>query len=203
MSAQRPRDCRGSRPWPRAGAGQHAISHDRLGDVLDPVLAHRLEAEVELCLDLIIDVAGDADAAGLGEALEARRDVDAVAEDVAVFEDDVADVDADAVVDPPVFRLGRLARGHTVLDRDRALDGIDRAGELDEGAVAGELDDAPVVLGDQGFREVDPVRLDPRQRAGLVCTHQPADVGTTSSRWLLLNFRGPALGPRFSRQHSQ
>ena len=125
-------------------------------------------------LDLIIDVARDADAARLGEALQARGDVDAVAEDVAVFEDDVADVDADAVADAPIFGLGRLALGHAVLDRDRAFDRIDRAAELDQGAVAGELDHTAVVLGDQGFGEFDPVGLDPRERTGLVGADQPA-----------------------------
>ena len=61
-----------------------------------------------------------------------------------------------------------------VLDRDRAFDGIDRAGELDQGAVASELDHAAVVLGDQGLDEFDPMGLDPRERAGLVGTDQPA-----------------------------
>jgi hypothetical protein len=60
------------------------------------VRAHRLEREVKLRLDLIVDVAGDADAARLGEALQAGRDVDPVAQDVAVLDDDVADVDPDA-----------------------------------------------------------------------------------------------------------
>ena len=174
MSAQRPCDCRGSRLWPRAGAGQHPVHRDGLRDVLDPVLAHRLEREVELGLHLIVDVAGDADAARLGEALEARRDVHAVAEDVAVFQDDVADVDADAVADAPVLGLGRLALGHGVLDRDRAFDRVDRASELDQRAIAGELDHAAAVLGDQGFGEFDPMGLDPRERAGLVGADEPA-----------------------------
>jgi hypothetical protein len=63
----------------------------------------------------------------------AAHDIDAVTEDVA------ADVDADAVLDTPVFGCGRLAFRHAVLDRDRALYGIDGACKLDQGAVAGEL----------------------------------------------------------------
>ena len=50
--------------------------------------------------------------------------------------------------------LGRLAPDHAVLNRDRAIDGIDRAAELDQRA--GELDHAPVVFGDQRFRQFDP-----------------------------------------------
>jgi hypothetical protein len=138
------------------------------------MIAHRREGEVELALDLIVDVAGDADAARLGEALEARRDVDAVAEDVAVLEDDVADVDADAKADAPRFGLGGLALRHAVLDRDRALNRVDRARELDQGAVAGELDHTAVILGGERSRELDPVRLDPRERTGFVQADQPA-----------------------------
>ena len=52
---------------------------------MEPDPANELEAEIELRFDLVVDVARDADAAGLGEALEPRRDVDAIAEDVAVF----------------------------------------------------------------------------------------------------------------------
>jgi hypothetical protein len=59
------------------------------------VLAHWLECEAEFRLHLVVDVASDADAARLGQTFQARRDIDAIAEDVAVFQDDVADVDAD------------------------------------------------------------------------------------------------------------
>ena len=48
------------------------------------------------------------DAAGLGDALDPRRDVDAVAEDVVALDDDVADIDPDPKPDriglPPVSR---------------------------------------------------------------------------------------------------
>ena len=138
------------------------------------MLAHRLEAEVEFGLDLIVDVARDADTARRGETLEARRHVDPVAEDIAVFQHDVADVDPDAILDAPILGLGRLTLGHPGLERDRAFDGIDCACELDQGAIAGELDHPSVMLGDQGLRQFDSMRLDPRKRAGFVGADQPA-----------------------------
>jgi hypothetical protein len=49
---------------------------------------------------------------------------------------------------------------------DGALDGIDYAGELDQGAVAGELDDAAMMLGDLGLDEVLAQGLEPCVRAG-------------------------------------
>ena len=52
------------------------------GDVLDPLLAHVLEAEAELVAHLVAHDLADADPARRGQALEARRDIDPVAEDV-------------------------------------------------------------------------------------------------------------------------
>jgi hypothetical protein len=43
-----------------------------------------------------------------------------------------------------------------------------------QGTIAGELDHAPVVLGDQGCLELDPMRLEPRERARLVGTNEKA-----------------------------
>jgi hypothetical protein len=107
--------------------------------------------ERQLRLDLDVYVAGDADAAGLGQCFQTSGDVDAVAVDVAVF-DDVADVDADAELDAPVLGLGRLALRDAILDRDRAFDRIDGARELDQRALAHELDHASAVLGNQRAR---------------------------------------------------
>jgi len=57
---------------------------------------------------LIVDGSGDHDATGLGEFLQPRRDVDPVAKDVAILDDDVSLVDADPELDPAVGRDGGL-----------------------------------------------------------------------------------------------
>ena len=90
-----------------AGRGrQHAIGPHRARDVLEALLAHVLEDEVEPCGHILVDTSRDADAAGVGQRFQPRGDVHAVAEDVAVVaDDDLADVDADAILDP--FRRGR------------------------------------------------------------------------------------------------
>ena len=145
----------------------HAPSLDRLGDVLDPLLAHRREGELEPLAQLLAHLAGDADPARLGQALQPRGDVHAVAVDVPVgLVDDVAQVDADPEADALVLGHRRLALGHALLDRDRAGDRIDDAGELDKAAVAHELDDAAVVLGDERLDELLAVRLEPLERTG-------------------------------------
>src|SRR5579864_5819731 len=71
----------------------------RAGDVLEALLADVLEGEVEAAGGVFLDAGRDADATGLGQGFEARGNVDPIAEDVAVLDDDVADIDADAELD--------------------------------------------------------------------------------------------------------
>ena len=142
------------------GVGKQTIDRHRLH--LHPVLAERLEAECDFALDLAIDVAGDADTAGLGQALEACGDVDAIAINVAVLDDDVADVDPDSERDPPVFGKVRLALGDAVLEGRGAFDCVHHAREFDERTVAHQFDDAAVVLGGLGLEEILAQRLQVR-----------------------------------------
>ena len=91
-------------------------------------------------------------AARVGESLQPRRDVDAVAVDVVAFDDHVSEIDADAELDAAVVQRGAVAVGHAGLDRDGAAHGLDRAGEIDQQAVAGAFDDASAVRGDVRVR---------------------------------------------------
>ncbi len=54
--------------------------------------AERTVIEIELVPDLVVDGLRNADRAGLGERLESRGDVDAIAEDIIAVDDDVAEV---------------------------------------------------------------------------------------------------------------
>ena len=96
-----PDDPRDSRA--RAGGfrlAEDPVDSDRLPDVLDAVLAAGLVRERQLLLDLIVDSPGDRDAARLGKAFDARRDVHAVPVDPLALHDHVAEVDADAKLQP-------------------------------------------------------------------------------------------------------
>ena len=55
-------------------------------------------------LYLFVDAAGDIDLAGTGDAFKPRGNVDAVAIDVVGFDDDVAKIDADPILDPICIR---------------------------------------------------------------------------------------------------
>ena len=76
---------------------------------------------------------------GVGQRFQAGGDVDAVAEDVAVLDHDVADIDADAKPQAVLVRQVLVCRGQRVLDLHRAVDGFDDAGELRQHAVAGRV----------------------------------------------------------------
>ena len=72
------------------------IDPDRLGDVLELGRAKIDDSEIEPPLHLPIGVVGETDRAGLGDALQPRGDIDAVAHEVAVaLLDDVAQMNAD------------------------------------------------------------------------------------------------------------
>jgi hypothetical protein len=80
-----------------------------------------------------------------GSASVCRRagDVDAIAEDVVIVNDDVTDVDADAKLDPILGGDARITFSHTVLNVDRAAHSVDNAREFQQQAVTGRLDDRP------------------------------------------------------------
>ena len=122
---------------------------------------------------------------GGGQAFEPRRDIDPVAEDVGVVDDDVAEVDADAQHDRVAGGRSGVARGHFALDVDGAAHGVDDAGELDEQAVADGLDDPPAMPVDLGVGDLAPDRLQGKQRPLLVLAHQPGiadDIGRQDRR---------------------
>jgi hypothetical protein len=154
----------------------------RPGDVFEVLFAAVLEGDIEAALDVLLHPRRNADAAGIGEALQPSGDVDAVAKNVAVVQDDVADMNADPQFDPLGRRDIEIGAGHRQLDIDRATRGIDRAGKFRQHAVAGGLDDAAAMLGDFRIDQADPMMFELRERALLVQPHQPAVTGDIGSQ---------------------
>ena len=161
----------------RADAGRrwltNAVGPDRPRDVLELLLADVFEGEVELARGILLHARRDADPAGLGQRFEAGRDIDAIAKDVAVLDDDVADIDADAKLDAVVGRYTGVAPGHLALHLDGAAQCIHHTAELDEQPVAGGLDEATPVLGDFRIEELAAQRSEAFEGAALVGADQP------------------------------
>src|SRR5262249_50594208 len=124
---------------PPGGIEHHPIGPHRPRDVLDLLLAHVLKRESELVAHLVADHAADANPARSGERLEPCCDIDAVAEYVALIDDDVADIDADAEFDATAGQHIGVPLGHLALDFDGTAYRVDDAGKLGKQTVAGSL----------------------------------------------------------------
>ena len=152
----------------------------RIRDILDRVLAHVFEGDVEPAPRLAVCIVRQADAARLGQRLDAGRNVDAIAVNVVALDDDVAEVDAVAEPDSPILRHIAIALGHAALNVDGAGDGIDDARKLDKRAIADELDDPAAMFGNRGIDELGAMRLERSMGAGLVVGHESTianDIG--------------------------
>src|SRR5207248_11082169 len=90
-----------------------------------------------------------ANRARLGEAFQPRGDVDAVTEEIGAIDHDIADMHADTEQHRLIRGTARILDGYGGLHRDRALYGIDRAGEVCDDAVAGGVEDPAPVRRDQ------------------------------------------------------
>jgi hypothetical protein len=114
----------------------------RIGDVLHLLRAEVLELELELALDLVEDVVGDARSRPARQCFEARRHVHCVAVEALALRARLTEVHADAELHPaPLWNRG-VARADHALDLGGGQDGVGRSGEFREQVVARSVDDA-------------------------------------------------------------
>jgi len=145
---------------------------DRRGNVLQPPFADFLEADSDFAAHLVAHLGGNTYAARLCVLLQACCQVDAISIEVLSLDDDIAEIDADAHGRASVERCFGSRFRQSLLERHRALDGIDRAGELDQHAVAHDLEDAAAVTCDERLQCLA-LRPDGGNCARLVLLHQP------------------------------
>ena len=170
-----------------------AIHPHPAGDVLQLLVAEILEFHIEPAGGIFLHARRDADPARLGHPLQPGGDVDAVAENVVVLDDDVALVNADPKFHAPLRGDRLVALGEFALHPGGASQGIEDALEFHEHAVAGGLDDAPSVFGDTRIDNLAPHRPERRQRAFFVRADQPRVAGNIGGQ----DSRQPPLHPRF------
>ncbi|MGB8039115.1 MAG: hypothetical protein WCF39_13675 [Pseudolabrys sp.] len=121
-----------------------------------------------------MDDARNHDTAGIGERFEPRRHIDAIAEDIAAVDDDIAHVNANAELNALVgWHIG-VALGHATLNIDGAAHGIDNADKFHQNPVACRLDDAAAMLRDLRVDELLAVNFEGVKRALIVGTHETA-----------------------------
>src|SRR5262249_48632349 len=137
---------------------------DRPLDVLQPLFSHVLEAQPELVVDMVSHRLRDDDPASLRQAFEARCDNDAIAEDIVVVVDYIAEVDADAEQGGLVWRIVVTQLGDSMLDFARAPHRLDNTDELRQEPVAGRLDQRPAMCRDPRLDHLAEQRREPRMR---------------------------------------
>ena len=169
---------------------------DRLGHALDRPRTEILEPAIELAPHLLEDRLGDADAAGLGDALQPRGDVDAFAVEVAALHDHVAHVDADPQVDPSLRRQIVVRLRHGRLQAHGALDGVHGTAELDQRAVADQLEDPSAMRRDQRLQDLRAPGPQSLERARLVQLHEPREADHVGGQDGSKSALDPRLGHR-------
>jgi len=117
------------------------------------------EADRQFFADLLAHRGANTNLARFGECLKTRRDIDTVAKDIAVLDDHVTDIDADAVANALRFGQVGVAVLHPLLHDDGAAHRVDDRGEFDQDAVAGSLEDAAAMLRDQRVDQLTPMPL--------------------------------------------
>src|SRR5207248_1815103 len=146
----------------RPAFGPDAIDSYGLGEILDRSLAEVAKSQGQLRGDVAMGGVGKADSAWLRQALEPRRQIDAVAIEVAILDDHVAEIDADAKLDLLALGESRIRRSHALLHIHGALYGVDHAGELDQHAIAHQFEDPAAMPGDQRSQNFAPTLLEDR-----------------------------------------
>src|SRR5262249_10136357 len=91
---------------------------------------------------------GDANGTRLRNTFQSCRHVHAIAEDVAMVEHDIPDIDPNAELDPLLLGHVGVPLGHSLLNINRTAHRVHYAPELSQQSIAGILDNIPTVLSD-------------------------------------------------------
>jgi len=159
--------------WAAVGTEPVATRYTRTDRAMFFSCCSPRSSKIEAAGGILLHARGDADAAGLSQALQTGCHVDAITEDVTVLDHDVALVNPDAELDAVVGRLGRVAFSHAGLHLGCTAQRIHHTAELDEQAIAGCLHEPTIVRGDCRIEQFGPDRLERSERAFLVCSNQP------------------------------
>src|SRR5438477_152434 len=108
------------------------------------------ECEVNFPGSVFVHPRRHANPTRFGQPFQTGGDIDAVAEDIAVLDDDISDIDADSELDPLRESDAGIPDGHPLLHLYGAAQRVYDAAKLDEETVARRFDQSTVMLGDLG-----------------------------------------------------
>jgi len=132
------------------------VNADGLGDIAEALLALVVERIGRGPPDLVEKRGADVDRARIGALLDARGEIDAVADQVVAIDHHVGQMQSEA--HGQWFVVSTLPQRQHLANADRAAQCVDRARELGQHRVAHRLEEASVALGDPGIGERPPSR---------------------------------------------
>ena len=95
------------------------------GDILQRLRTHILKADFYLATNLPVSIVGNANTTRFCDPFETHRNIDPVTEDIALFDDYITDVNADAKFDPLDLRHIDILFCHAALDFVGTSHGVD------------------------------------------------------------------------------
>ena len=102
----------------------------RLGNILQTALTDILELNLNNLPDLVVDRLRDENSSRLRQLFQPNSNVDVTAVKIVLFDDHIAQIDADAEAHPFGFGDRGVALRNLVLDLDGAANGLDNAAGL-------------------------------------------------------------------------
>ena len=132
-----------------------------------------VELARRLAVQTVIGGIGNQDRARLSQGFQTGCNIDPIAKDILLLENNLADMNADTKPnDVMVFQ--------TVLNIERAVYGIRNAGEFDDPAIAHAFDDIAAMRHYSGFEQLAPEFPEDIKRARLILPHKTGiihDIG--------------------------
>jgi len=121
------------RPGPtRDGVCAEGIGVNSAGNVFNALLAHGHRMPDRACRHVFLHPRRDANPTRFGQAFKTGSDIDAVAENIAVLDNDISDIDADPELDPLRDSDAGIPDGHRLLHVGRTAQAVYHAAELNE-----------------------------------------------------------------------
>ena len=104
------------------------------------------EVEIESVADMFANGLRDGYSTGIGDAFQAHSYVDAVAENIFAFDDDITKINADAKLDATIPRHIDVSFANFLLNFHGARNRADHAWKFGQDAISGKFDDASLML---------------------------------------------------------
>src|SRR4051794_38571614 len=140
-------------------------------DVLHRLRAKVSEIEWKDLVNVAIRDLRDADASRLSKALQPRRDIDPVTQQIAVLNHYVSDVDSEPEQDTPLVRYIQVGLCECRLHGNSALDGIHGTRELGQDTIACRVGDPTRMVSNQTIHDLA-MSVQSAERPDLVVAHQ-------------------------------